>query len=97
MLPDTPAVAHFAGATPAFSAEQDDLLRAADRLRTRLKRAPRLTELLQLFRAMGYRRLPADLVEAYDAGTLGAPPAPAGPAPAAEPSPSTVPETRAAA
>jgi hypothetical protein len=70
MSTQTPAVAHFAGSTPAFSAEQEDLLRAADQLRIRLKRAPRLTELLQLFQTLGYRRLPADLVAAFDTGRL---------------------------
>lgn len=70
MTTQTPAVAHFAGATPAFSAEQEDLLRAADQLRIRLKRAPRLTELLQLFQSLGYRRLSPELVEAYEAGRL---------------------------
>jgi hypothetical protein len=74
MTTQPPAVAHFAGATPAFTAEQEDLLRAADQLRVRLKRAPRLTELLQLFQALGYRRLPPDLVAAYDAGRLRAEP-----------------------
>jgi hypothetical protein len=70
MLTPTPAVAHFSGSTPAFSAEQEHLLRAADGLRGRLKRAPRLTELLQLFHALGYRRLPPELVAQYDAGHL---------------------------
>jgi len=70
MLTQTPAVAHFTGSTPAFSAEQESLLRAADGLRGRLKRAPRLTELLQLFHALGYRRLAPELVAQYDAGNL---------------------------
>ena len=70
MPPQTPAVAHFTGSTPAFSAEQESLLRAADGLRGRLKRAPRLTELLQLFHGLGYRRLPPELVTQYDAGNL---------------------------
>jgi hypothetical protein len=73
MAPQTPAVAHFTGSTPAFSAEQEHLLRAADGLRGRLKRAPRLTELLQLFHTLGYRRLPPELVAQYDAGNLQAP------------------------
>jgi hypothetical protein len=70
MPTQTPAVAHFPGSTPAFRAEQENLLRAADGLRGRLKRAPRLTELLQLFHALGYRRLPPELVVQYDAGDL---------------------------
>jgi hypothetical protein len=82
MAPQTPAVAHFTGSTPAFSAEQEHLLRAADGLRGRLKRAPRLTELLQLFHTLGYRRLPPELVAQYDAGNLQAPGADASGGPA---------------
>ena len=75
MLPETPAVEHFWARTGEFRPEQEELLKAVDRLRGRLKRPPRLTELLALLKGMGYRQLPPELVEAYDAGRLTAVPA----------------------
>lgn len=70
MLPETPAVEHFWARTGEFRPDQEELLKAVDRLRGRLKRPPRLTELLALLKGMGYRQLPPEMVEAYDAGRL---------------------------
>ena len=70
MLPESPAVEHFWARTGEFRPDQEELLKAVDRLRGRLKRPPRLTELLALLKTMGYRQLSPELVEAYDAGRL---------------------------
>ena len=83
---EPPAVEHFWARTGEFRPDQEELLKAVDRLRGRLKRPPRLTELLALLRGLGYRQLTPEMVAAYDAGRLAiaAPcaaeePAPAGP------------------
>lgn len=77
MVTQPPAVEHFWARTGEFRADQEELLKAVDRLRGRLKRPPRLTEVLALLQGLGYRQLSPELVEAYDAGRLVAPPAPA--------------------
>lgn len=64
----TPFVVPPAESGAAPEGEQADLLRAVDRLRVRIKRSPRLTEILQVLRQLGYRRLPPDATTAYDAG-----------------------------
>lgn len=70
---EPPAVEHFWARTGEFRPDQEELLKAVDRLRGRLKRPPRLTEVLALLQGLGYRKLPPQLVEAYDAGRLTAP------------------------
>lgn len=55
---------------PAYTVEQMDLLRGVDRLRKRLRHSPRMTEVLEMLKGMGYRRLPPDLVKRYDRGEL---------------------------
>jgi hypothetical protein len=67
---EPPAVEHFWARTGEFRPDQEELLKAVDRLRGRLKRPPRLTELLALLRGLGYRQLTPEMVEAYDAGRL---------------------------
>ena len=57
---------------PAPEADQDEMLRAVTNLRTRIKRTPRLTEVLEILRAMGYRRLSPELAAAHDEGRLAA-------------------------
>jgi hypothetical protein len=77
MVTQPPAVEHFWARTGEFRPDQEELLKAVDRLRGKLKRPPRLTELLALLQGLGYRQLSPELVEAYDAGRLVAVPAPA--------------------
>lgn len=67
---ETPAVEHFWARTGEFRPDQEELLKAVDRLRGKLKRPPRLTEMLALLRTMGYRQLSPEMLEAHDAGRL---------------------------
>ena len=67
---EPPAVEHFWARTGEFRPDQEELLKAVDRQRGRLKRPPRLTELLALLRTMGYRQLSPEMLEAHDAGRL---------------------------
>ncbi|HEX3149133.1 MAG TPA: hypothetical protein VHR66_13750 [Gemmataceae bacterium] len=67
---ETPAVEHFWARTGEFRPDQEELLKAVDRLRGRLKRPPRLTEMLALLQTMGYRQLSPEMVQAHDAGRL---------------------------
>jgi hypothetical protein len=77
MVTQPPAVEHFWARTGEFRADQEELLKAVDRLRGKLKRPPRLTEVLSLLQGLGYRQLSPEMVEAYDAGRLAAVPGPA--------------------
>jgi hypothetical protein len=67
---EPPAVEHFWARTGEFRPDQEELLKAVDRLRGKLKRPPRLTEMLALLRTMGYRQLSPEMLEAHDAGRL---------------------------
>lgn len=70
MQTEPPAVEHFWARTGEFRPDQEELLKAVDRLRGRLKRPPRLTEMLMLLRSMGYRQLSPEMLAAHDAGRL---------------------------
>jgi hypothetical protein len=67
---EPPAVEHFWARTGEFRPDQEELLKAVDRLRGKLKRPPRLTEMLALLRTMGYRQLSPEMLQAFDAGRL---------------------------
>jgi hypothetical protein len=68
-LPEYP-VPTYGDTMPQYTAEQLEVIRAVDRFRSRHKRPVRFTEVVELLKGLGYRKLPPDLVGRFDRGEL---------------------------